>query len=343
MRGIFTDGILMDIDVSFWSGAEALIAEDQGLQETDISDAYRLGKKFLIPATVIREFRAIEGRARRLVDDNSFPFPIGGARFIPRRKFSKVVGQLKKYQVDYTELVEKLVTNYDSYRAEMDAVYLQAAEVAYGRQTTKQEFGPDFDPEKDKKDFINRFMERIHSSYPAAESLRGKFALTWDCYEIAMPRMRKTDADSIVEDEQKSQIATEEYQAQIQKKIGGFISEVVGALRQETVDICSRIINNIKDGKVVKGRTLSSLHNFIDKFSELNFVGDQKVEAQLESLRKEFLSIHTSEQISEQADLQDELKRRLNLLAGVAGDMTDINSVTGEYKRKIEWQEDSTL
>jgi hypothetical protein len=42
-------------------------------------------------------------------------------------------------------------------------------------------------------------------------------------------------------------------------------------------------------------------------------------------------------------DLQDELKRRLNLLVDSASDMTDISSITGEYKRKIEWQETPIL
>jgi len=339
MDGLYKDGILMDIDVSGWSGAEGMDPEDMGLQKADISDAYRLGKKFLVPAEVIREFRSVEGRARRVVDDSSFSFPIGGARFVPRRKFTKVVKLLKKYQADYMGLVEKLITNYDSYKTDMDSVYKQAAEVAYGRQPARQEFGPEFDPENDKKEFVDRFMARIHSQYPTVESLRTKFSITWDCYEIAMPKMRKANADLIISEEQKSLIATEEYQAQIQKKIGSFISDVVTTLRHETLMICSRIVNNIQEGKVIKSKTLNSLQDFIDKFSELNFVGDQKVEAQLESLRKEFLSAHTSEQITEQSDLQDELKRRLNLLADVASDMTDINSVTGEYKRKIEWHE----
>jgi hypothetical protein len=221
----------------------------------------------------------------------------------------------------------------------MLVVYRQAAEIAYGCQPSKQEFGPEFDPEKDKQEFINKFLTRVNALYPTPGSLPSRFSLTWDIYEIALPRMRKVDSDTVAEDEKKAQIATEEYQVQIQKKIGGFIDDVVTTLRHETLELCNKIVNNIKDGKVVKTTTLNSLSRFVEKFRELNFVGDQKVETQLELLQKEFLDVHSNEQIIEQMDLQDELKRRLNLLVESASDVTDISSITGEYKRKIEWQD----
>lgn len=63
---LFKDGILMDIHVRFWSAAKALDAKDLGLKESDIAKAYHLGRKMLIPAEVIQEFRRIEGQARRL-------------------------------------------------------------------------------------------------------------------------------------------------------------------------------------------------------------------------------------------------------------------------------------
>ena len=340
MTNIFKDGILVDVDVSYCTFQMMLTAEDLGLKKEDIADAYQLGKKCLVPAEVVREFRAVEGRARRVVEENSFQFPISNARFITRKKFSRVLDALKKYQADYLALVEKLVENYESYKTEMSIVYRQAAEIAYGRQAPpKQEFGIDFDPERDKQEFVNQFLNRVNSLYPTTESLRNRFSLSWDVYEIALPRMRKVDSNVVVNDEQKAQIATEEYQVQIQKKIGNFIDNVVTTLRQETMELCTRVVNNIKDGKVVKTSTLNSLNRFVDKFSDLNFVGDQKVETQLELLRKEFLSVHTNEQITEQMDLQDELKRRLNLLVDSASDMTDLSSITGEYKRKIEWED----
>jgi hypothetical protein len=337
MTNIFKDGILAYVHVSYCTFEFMLTAEDLGLEKEDIADAYKLGRKLLIPSDVIRRFRAIEGRARRVLDENSFEFPISNARFITRKKFPTVLDSLKKCQGEYQSLVEKLIENYESYKTDMLSVYQQAAEIAYGRKSVKQEFGLDFDIEKDKSEFITNFLSRIDSLYPTVESLKKRFSLLWDVYEIALPRMQRANSDLVSENEKKSQIALEEYQSQIQNKISGFIDGVVSTLRQETLELCTRVISNIKDGKVIKGSTLNSISRFIEKFSELNFVGDDKIENELKKLQEEFLNTHTKDQIAEQSDLQEELKRRLSLLSESVSDITDLNSITGEYKRKIEW------
>lgn len=334
---IFKDGVLVDIDVSFWSGAKVLTAEDLGLKETNIAEAYKLGRKLLIPKEVIRKFRAIEGRARRLVDENSFRFPIGNARFIPKKKFMKVLSTLKEYQAEYMTHVDNLVTNYEKYRNEMIPVYRQAAEVAFAAQEPTTQLFSIEGREADREAFVERFLARIQAYYPTAESLRDKFSLSWDLYNIAIPKMRKAEGQDILAEEQQRLIAEDEYRIQAQQKIGNFIGEVVQTLRKETLDLCTRITTNIKEGKVIKGRTLNSLRDFIDKFSELNFVGDTKIESQLALLKKEFLDTHSTEQISEGPDLQEELKVRLAGIAEMAEDMNDVNSITGEYRRRIDW------
>ena len=120
---IFKDGLLVDANVCYWSGAKILTAEDLGLKEENVAEAYKLGRKMLIPATVIRQFRALEGRARNVIKTNSYKFPIGNARFIPKKKFIKIHETLKSLQAKYMAKVDELITNYDQYRAEMIPIY----------------------------------------------------------------------------------------------------------------------------------------------------------------------------------------------------------------------------
>jgi hypothetical protein len=333
---IFRDGLLLDVNVSFWSGAKILTAEDLGLKEENVASAYKLGRKMLIPIEVIREFRSIESRARRIVETNSFQFPIGNARFVPKKKFEKVFDSLKKCKQEYLELTESLVQNYDKYRSEMLPIYQAAAEIAFVQQEPAgvQEFSLE-GKEQQKEEFVRAFMGRIQSYYPSVETLRAKFALQWDVYEIALPKMRKGDEDQIIDDITKNGIYEQEYRAQAQKKIGTFVEDVIKTLRQETLDICTRVATNIKEGKVIKGHTLNSLRDFIEKFKELNFIGDTAIELQLEKLKTEFLDAHTPEEIA--GDLQEELSRRIGDIAEVATNMTDVNAITGEYTRKITW------
>jgi hypothetical protein len=337
---IFKDGVLVDVTVSFWSGSKALTADDLGLKEADVAEAFKLGKKMLVPAEVIRQFRAIESRARFAVEKGSFKFPIGNARFIPKKKFPAVLKKLKKCQFEYIQLTEQLVVNYEGYREEMIPIYQEAAETAYIKsQPAQKEFNID-DEEDEKGHFINNFLMRISAFYPTAESLRSRFSLTWDVYEIALPRMKKADPQVVSDIQEKKDIAMDEYRDQAHEKIGAFLDDVVKTMRTETLEVCNRVMERIQKGSVIKGRTLSSLKDFIENFKELNFVGDEVIEDQLASLEREFLNEHTSEQISKEVDLQTELKRRLGELAEVASNITDINSVTGGYRRKISWEEE---
>lgn len=336
---IFKDGILVDINVCFWSGAKVLTAQDLGLDEKKIVEAYKLGRKMLIPADTIRKFRALESKARHLIEQNSFKFPLGNARFVPKKKFPRILKSLKEYQQKYSELTELLISNYDKLRIEMLPIYRKAAEVAFERQIPigTHKFSIETQ-ESDKKKFVRNFLYRIKKFYPEAETLRSRFSLDWDVYEIALPRLKIANADKLADKQVKTDIANGEYKEQTQKKISAFIDEVVTTLRQETVSFCDNIVKNIKEGNVIRGRTLKSLKDFVSNFSEFNFVGDAVVENQLNALKEEFLDKHTTPAISKDIHLQKELTRRLRVVSEIASGITDINSVTGEYHRKINWQ-----
>ena len=334
---LFKDGLLIDVNVSRWSGAKILTAEDLGLKEENVAEAYKLGRKMLVPDKIIRQFRALEGRARNVITFNSFKYPIGNARFIPKKRLLKVHETLKALQVEFMAKVDELVENYNKYRTEMIPIYTQAAEIAFLTQEPSEGMFNIEDREAQKKEYIDQFLVRIKAHYPDANTLRSKFALEWDVYETALPKMRKGSIHDIIDQEEKKSIAVEEYRAQAKQKIGSFIEGVVGTLRQETIDLCNRVVANIKEGKVVKGKTLICLRDFIDNFSELNFVGDVKIEEELAKLKKDFLDtpVDKNEKVE---DIQEELKKRLDSIIKVASETTDVNSVTGEYKRKISWE-----
>lgn len=323
LKNVFTDGILMSVTVRFWSGGVMLTPEDMGLKPEDLSDAFKLGKKMLVPESVIREFRTVENQARRVVKENSFDFPIGSASFVPKSKIEKVLEQLRLCQRDYNILINSLVDNYDDYKTQMLPIYKEAAKIAFMKQlpTGIQEFNLD-DRTAQENAFVNKFMRKIEALYPTTDSLRARFSLSWDLYELGLA----------------SGIANEEYRIAAREKIGKFFEDVVSTLRQDTLEICNRIIENINGGKIIKTRTLRSLRETIDKIQELNFVGDTKIEEQLNLLRAEFLNVHEDGLVGESPDLQMELHTRLVRIAEAVSDTTDVSAITGQYKRKISWE-----
>ena len=335
LQNIFNDGFLVDLNVSYWSAARKLREEDMGLDE--VSEAFSLGKKLLIPYNVMHAFKLIESRARSLIDKSSFRFPIGSARFIPKRKFVKVINELKDLQTKYNELVTDLVTNYQKYRDEMRPIYLKAADDAYNTRSTKSGVQQDL-LQNDKEVFVDQFMARIEACYPPVESLKLKFAIDLAMFEVALPKIREGDSDETALSLEVQEQVANEYRLQMKNKITSFVDDVVSVLRQEAIDMCKHISANIAEGKVIKSTTLLTITNFIDKFQDMNFVGDKTIEESLNSLRKEILDTHPASDFDDE-ELKTDLQRRLNLIAEQAASMTDVSSITGQYKRKINWEE----
>jgi hypothetical protein len=333
----------MQVYVSFWSGAKALRPEDLGLKPEQIAETYKLGKKMLVPEEVIRNFRRIEGQARRLVEENSHPFPIGNASFVTKRSFAKINKKLAELKAQYMALVDDLIAKYEQYRQEVLPIYLEAANTAFINVTPVVMEGSidNYDRQGEREVFIEKFMERLNSYYPPVESLRRRFDLYWDIYEVAAPEMREIDAGTVLESEEERAKIVEIARAQMRQKIDGFVSDTVKVLRQETTEICLRIVTAIKEGKVIRSNTVTSLRNFIERFKDMNFVGDKTIESQLDAVQKELLDAHPESTFVDNAELREELGRRLTMVVEEAGKMSeqDINGVTGDYSRKVNWSE----
>jgi hypothetical protein len=88
---------------------------------------------------------------------------------------------------------------------------------------------------------------------------------------------------------------------------------------------------------IIKGQTYNRIKDFIDKFQDMNFVGDTVVEEQLKALNKEFLEVFPTSQVREDPELQEELSQRLLVIAKTAAETTDVSEITGEYSRKVLW------
>jgi hypothetical protein len=345
---VFKDGLCVCVHVGGWDGAMLLSPEDLGLKSENVVNAIELGKKMLVPKEEIHEFRYIEGQARNIVDKNSFVFPIGNSKFVPRRKFKEVVTRLTELQSQYNVLAENLVATYPELQAQMLPVYKEAAEKAFETlNPAVLEFGGVEDPEQlrikreeEKSEYVGKFLERIISSYPAVETLRRRFYLTWDVYQTAAPEMLLTTVDDVLQTTEAQRDAAEEAHRQMSAKIESFVSDVVTSLRGETSKLCSKIATAVKSGKVIRSSTIDSLKNHIERFKDMNFVGDQTVQAQLEAVQKELLDLNPTENFQTDSNLREELATRLSSIAESASKVTeqDVGSVTSQYRRMVNWQ-----
>lgn len=350
---IFHDGVLVDVHVRYWTGAVHLQPADFGLTPEQVSTAMKLGRKYLVPEEIIKRFRTIESRARYIVESNAFRFPVGHANFVPKRRQEKVFGELEGCKQEYIQLTTDLIENFDLYKEQMRPVYQEAAEKAYenSRPAGVNTFSIE-SQDAEKEEFIRSFLARIDSYYPEPQTLASKFEVNWDVYTISLDASKTTASSALarmqMEDEAhlhelssqamreaRHQLDVEAYKDQTQERIGGFVDDVVKVLRSQTKNLCEEVANNIRNGQVVTGRTFNRIRDFIDKFQDMNFVGDSEVEEQLNALRREFLDVHPTENVRDNGELQEELTRRLMFISEKASEISDVSEVTGEYSRRV--------
>ena len=104
------------------------------------------------------------------------------------------------------------------------------------------------------------------------------------------------------------------------------MADCVATLRQQTAQLCEEMLASMRTGKTgVHQKTLNRLIKFIDQFKQLNFVGDQEMEAQLDQVRREFLQ-HSAEEYRDDAAARSRLEQGLRGLAGAARELASQDS-----------------
>lgn len=294
---IFTDGVLIDLDIGYWSGQKRLRPED--LELSEVPEIYSLGKKYLVFKEVINRFRRLEKRARRYVDMHSFAFPVGSTRFVPRRAAIELLPKLDEMKDEFYREVDNFVANYDVVRQETLKTY-------------------------------SAYRKHLEPYYPSAAEVRAKFHFDYHLYTISAPSIDRVSSVELAAEEEVYRKYVREYDEKLRREFDGFIDSVVKQLRARAADLCSRIAAKVRNGEVVTKQSYDALRRLVDEYSLLNFVGDREVEARLQEIKKRFLGQNVPE-----GDME-EFTKALDGVVEAAANVTDISKVTGTYKRRLK-------
>lgn len=305
---LFQNGKLVQVHVSQWSMTYALSDTDLKLEEAPPQFA-TLGKKKLMPDEVRLKFKRLEASARSFLSTNSFKFPIADAHFVPHKKVIEVVLQLNKFREEFYKEVDAFLTNYEKY----------------------------------KQEFLNSFPEHrtsLEPFYPPVADLRAKFSFSVDVYETAVPSALKSlKMEDLVAQNIAVEASQKKFEAQMQaqyqesvRQMENFVREANIALRTKVVETFQTVADKIRNKEVVTATNVKSLRNIIHQFDDLDFFDDNEVQAKLAEVKN---------LVREGADFKDDatavaaLETAVNQVLTVAANVTDVDSVTGRYFRKL--------
>lgn len=310
LEALFRDGVLVDLDIGFWTARKRNDASDLGIEdEEQIPDfVVGLGTKRLLPKEMTDEWQQIAAHARTRLRKWSHLFPIGNASFVPLEALPKIEEMLLEDQAKFYSVVkEKLLDRWDDVRAKLLADYPEHA-------------------------------DKLSRVFPNKHEVERMFYFSWASFTVSLPKkiskagidarmaQKKVDAETA---------ALARYNAEIESRLDGFLNDTVTALRARVIKVCASISERVKAGDVVTNKNLTTLRNCVEQFKTMgNFLGDADVLARLEKVQKELLGENTADDFADNARLRTQLQQALDDVARAA-DATDVSEVTGEYRRRM--------
>lgn len=309
---LFKDGKLVQVHIRAWPAEVQLTADDLGLTEEQIPKFATLGNKRLIAPERMKIFSTIESRARGVLKlkQLSIPFPIGAAHFIPTEKVTEVLSKLNAYRETFYQEVEKFVDSY----AEMAESFLSANET---------------------------YREKLEKFYPPANTIRNKFHFSVSMFTISFPsKMDELTLQTLQAQEKAEQEILIKQRADLEaaynenfQTLNTFLGDAVKHVRSNITEAFNAVAEKLRTGKVISTRNITSLREVISSFSSVNFLNDTAVATQLDQIGK---LIDSGRDFKDDAAAKQDLHAALGQVLEVTSNVSDVDTVTGEYIRHIE-------
>lgn len=331
---VFTDGNLVDIDISTWTGEKGLTYEDLGLPSESVSDSFSLGRKKLIPSHVLKSLRHYDNLARGTLLKHSFPFGFGSARFISKKNFMKFADEMEEIIEKFNDLADDLSDHYLDYQNAMKEEYTKIATEAYKRYRKLHKKDQDTAFISQYK-YVKEFLQRIQKSYPKVSEIRAKFNMSYVVFQVSLPDLSRANYEDMLEEDQKIKLMEQAYKRTLQKKVEEFVENSVSGLRKKAESVLKRFSENLVAGKRINETSMKTIGNLIEEYERMDFVGDDKIINLLKNFKKAFIDPYTAKKILASKALQKSILSHLKILLEAVTDSFGMTELAKEYRKKV--------
>lgn len=328
IQGVFTHGNLVDLNIGFWNGKKQIMSEDLGLAKGTISTVFSLGNKSLISSDVARRFKNLDYQARYLLELNSFKFPFGTARFVPKKNMVEFSERLHKIIDAFNEESDRFCREYDKEKLAMREEYVRAANDAFDRAQLLCGFAATRD------EFVTEYLSRIDGFYPDLASLREKFYMEYVVFEVALPDISRASYGDILEEDQKLKLLEETYKKSIYRKAEQFVQSVVEETRSKVLEVLNRSKVSIQKGSM-RGTTIKMLAKLSDNFEHMDIMEDVKFRKMLQDFKSR-LSAISLEDLKDNKAVRASVLDDIKMLIAYAENKEEMDALVIRYRETIK-------
>ena len=314
-KNLFKSGKLVQVHVSKWNMSAPVQLKDLGIdisadQAKKIPGFVTLGKKTLFTDEVRLKFSRIESAARAYLLANSHKFEVADAHFVPQKALIKVIAQLEKFKEEYYVVVKDFLDNYEKYQEEMFIAF-------------------------------PGHKEKLIPFYPEIAKVKDKYSFSWTTYEVSFPQnLKSVSMTEVLAQNLAVDAATKKYEAQMReqyqqhvKQMEEFVQASALAMRNKIVETFEVIAQKIQGKEVVNATNLKTLRNVMESFDALDFLDDEKVRKNLAEVKK---LVNSGHDFKDDKAALERLGAAINTTLETAKTMTDVETITGGYIRRLD-------
>lgn len=301
------DGVIVTLKIKHWRGKRKLSLEQLGVspQSYEEQAAYdsliSLGSKLLLPQQVLRDIEAIEREARYNLAQYALETPFG--MFVPYTTYTMWKEGNESYKARFFAKRDEIVAMYPKLIKSLLLEYEKIAKNTYWLLTSQDASIIEKFPTKES--FVDYFRDEVIKQHIKSADTFSSLMI----YEENLSRVPLIGTSEKVTDEKVEELsriqqadieAAEKHKAallemnrdleekirqQKESQIDGFISAVMGQLRNLTYEVVSSVLTSIEKQKVLDGRPVFALKNMVEQLGQLNFYGDQDIEMIISSVQ----------------------------------------------------------
>lgn len=221
---LMKEGVIVSLHIRRWRATASLSEADLGIGNTDedeLQEIMKLGDKFLLPVSIIKQLNSIDAGARTLLAKSGYKTYWG--YLIPVTKYQDWKADNQVFIDRYYELREYIFDNWNTITDDLVLEYTEAARKAYRRRRALDPGTMGNEDWANEDEFIDHFIDRVLRMRPSASTVRDSFDFEVSMNYIPLPSILEDDLQSArsaairAELERKGMIEQAELQAEKEK------------------------------------------------------------------------------------------------------------------------------
>lgn len=244
-QNILEIGFLSSVKIYCWGGSVKI--DPKTISEDAPSEIVRAMQDIISDKTILKKLRKIKNQVFYFMDQNSMPFPLEQAFFVPKVKVEEVSKYLEEMRSEYFQLVDSFIGEYDKLKTKFKSEYPKQYKI-------------------------------VQKRYPDITRLKEKFRFDWNFYSINMPNQEgfATIDKSVFKKEK----------ARFNALIREMEESTIELIRSKLVERIEVLAAQCKNGTINRA-TMNSIDQVADQWKEIwsNCMNEKSLSSAVKSVK----------------------------------------------------------